>query len=78
MVSVLVRRVQEGGVADTLGVSEGDEVVLVNDSSVIELGWAGVTMALEGKLENFGCSHTVLVLSTDMISLRVSQNIPER
>lgn len=49
MVSILVRRVEEGGVADTLGVSEGDEVVLVNDSSVIEIGWAGVTVALEGK-----------------------------
>ena len=48
MVSVLVRRVEEGGMADSVGISEGDEVVLVNDSSVAELGWEGVTMALKG------------------------------
>ena len=48
LVSVVVNRVEEEGVADALGVNEGDEVVLVNDTSVLELGWEKIMTALLG------------------------------
>jgi len=44
---VLVGGVEDGGVADAQGVNEGDEVMLVNDVSVVELGWEGIGSALE-------------------------------
>ncbi len=40
--------VQKGGVADALGVNEGDEVVLMNDTSVLDLGWDGIMATLQG------------------------------
>ena len=46
---VLVGGVEDGGVADSQGVNEGDEVMLVNDVSVVELGWEGIGSAMEGK-----------------------------
>lgn len=46
---VLIGGVEDGGVADAQGVNEGDEVMLVNDVSVVELGWEGIGSALEGK-----------------------------
>ena len=45
---MVVGRVEEGGVGDTQGVNEGDEVVLINDTSVLELGWEGVGSELQG------------------------------
>lgn len=44
-----VGEVEEGGVAEAQGVNEGDEVMLVNDVGVVELGWKKVASALEGK-----------------------------
>ena len=45
---MFVGMVEEGGVADCQEVNEGDEVALINDTSVMELGWEGVTTALQG------------------------------
>lgn len=46
---IRVDEVEEGGVAEAQGVNEGDEVMLVNDVGVVELGWKKVVSALEGK-----------------------------
>ena len=46
---ITVGGVDEGGVAEAQGVNEGDEVMLVNDVCVVELGWKKVASALEGK-----------------------------
>ena len=46
---ITVGGVDEGGVAEAQGVNEGDEVVLVNDVGVVELGWKKVASAMEGK-----------------------------
>ena len=46
--TVLVARVDEGGVADRCGVWEGDEVMSVNGRSVKETGWVGARSSLDG------------------------------
>ncbi len=43
-----MERVEEGGTGDALGVNEGDEVLLMNDTSVLDLGWNGVMATLQG------------------------------
>lgn len=48
--SVIVEEVEEGGVAETKGISRGDEVVLVNGKSVMELGWVEVERLLSGQI----------------------------
>lgn len=45
-----VWRVEEGGVGEYKGVNEGDELVLINDRSVLELGWEGISAAMQGQL----------------------------
>ena len=39
---VVVAAVCEGSVADDGGIAAGDEIILVNESSVVELGWDAV------------------------------------
>ena len=46
---ICVGEVEEEGVAEAQGVNEGDEVMLINDVGVVELGWKKVASALEGK-----------------------------
>lgn len=41
--------VREGSVAETGGIRKGDEVVLMNDKSVMELGWVEVERLMSGK-----------------------------
>ena len=48
--TVMVSRVEEGGVADHCGVWEGDEVVRVNGRPVKEAGWVGTRSALDGEI----------------------------
>ena len=49
--TVLVSRVEEGGVADRCGVWEGDEVTKVNGKNVKEAGWVGTRSSLDGTSE---------------------------
>lgn len=52
--SVLVEEVREGTVAHHKGIRKGDEVALINDKSVMELGWVEVERLLSGlKSEQF-------------------------
>lgn len=46
--SVLVEEVKNGSVAETEGISKGDEVALINDKSVMELGWVEVERLMSG------------------------------
>ncbi|CAI7997324.1 T-lymphoma invasion and metastasis-inducing protein 1, partial [Geodia barretti] len=45
--TVLVSRVEEGGVADRCGVWEGDEMARMNGRSVREAGWVGTRSSLD-------------------------------
>ena len=43
-----VREVVEGESADRRGVQQGDEIMLINDTSVTELNWEAVESVLKG------------------------------
>lgn len=47
--SVLVEEVGEGSVAERGGIRAGDEVALIGDKSVMELGWVEVERLMSGK-----------------------------
>jgi len=47
--SVVVEEVKEGSVAWCKGINKGDEVVLVDDKSVTELGWVQVEKLMSGE-----------------------------
>lgn len=49
--SVLVEGVKEGSEADTKQIRKGDEVALINDKSVMELGWVEVERLMSGEEE---------------------------
>ena len=44
-----MKGVREGSEAERRGISKGDEVVLMNDKSVMELGWVEVERLMSGK-----------------------------
>lgn len=48
--SVLVEEVWEGSVAERGGIRAGDEVALIGDKSVMELGWVEVERLMSGKV----------------------------
>ena len=47
--SVLVEEVGEGSIAESGGIRVGDEVALIGDKSVMELGWVEVERLMSGK-----------------------------
>jgi len=54
--SVLIEEVAKGSVAEAADISEGDEIALVNGTSVIELGWTEVERLItESKRSLFLC-----------------------
>ncbi len=46
--SVIVEEVRDGSEAEKKGINRGDEVVLMNDKSVMELGWVEVERLMSG------------------------------
>ena len=50
--TVKVQEVAGGGVAENAGIQMGDEVVLVNGTSVTELGWVEVERLMEESKSN--------------------------
>lgn len=46
--SVIVEEVERGGVAEGVGIRRGDEVALIEDKSVMELGWVEVERLMSG------------------------------
>lgn len=48
--SVVVEEVRLGSEAERKGIQRGDEVVLINDKSVMELGWVEVEKLMSGKI----------------------------
>ena len=48
--SVIVKEVKEGGVAESKGIRRGDEVALIEDKSVMELGWVEVERLMSGMI----------------------------
>lgn len=52
--TVIVKEVMKGGVAESKGIRRGDEVVLIEDKSVMELGWVEVERLMSGTLQYAG------------------------
>lgn len=50
--SVIVKEVKRGGVAESKGIKRGDEVALIEDKSVMELGWVEVERLMSGQEVN--------------------------
>ena len=46
--SVIVEEVERGSVAEAKGIRRGDEVALIEDKSVMELGWVEVERLMSG------------------------------
>ena len=49
--SVIVEEVKDGSEAERKGICRGDEVVLINDKSVMELGWVEVERLMSGNVD---------------------------
>lgn len=57
-----VREVEEGEPAGRQGVQQGDEVMLINDTSVTELDWETVESVLKGSRGTFQTAPVVLCI----------------
>ena len=52
---------REGGVAEGEGLRSGDELALISDKSVMELGWVEVERLMSGKeLKTTVCSFAII------------------
>ena len=58
--SVLIEEVVKGSVAEAAGISVGDEIALVNGTSVIELGWTEVERLMTESKRNICIKNFLL------------------